>query len=421
MAKPIILGVRLRGQAAREFDRYMANPDCTERGKELILESARRAEKYRQLYWSLPSDPFWRTGVRDPLHNARSLVIPLSGSWADGLSARRLPHQPGSQGLGHHPGLLAGRARRVLHAHQRLHRARGHAETGPQARVQVQPLPGHEDRPPRNPCRLRTPGYRDEYDLDDLRRLQPLVPVLRVPGHHGRCEAGRGRVLQEVRVPRDPVDDARSCPLPERRQQTALPQLHGDPRSAATRSGFTGDVRRTGKPITGRDPPEKWPEPNGFIPHANDKTDRRIPRSRIMSRQGIMSWTTIGSNGSGRSAIPIHRMTTALANSLPWKPGLYRGRSLATGGDSSGWANNVFCRTSSRTDRYDFLAPPIWCPRKDLFQLLDLECDDRSKHYQQLGRCPSRRRLDVQMSGPRPLEAHISLEWKISDISKWIF
>jgi hypothetical protein len=50
MAKPIILGVRLRGQAAREFDRYMANPDCTERGKELILESARRAEKYRQLY-----------------------------------------------------------------------------------------------------------------------------------------------------------------------------------------------------------------------------------------------------------------------------------------------------------------------------------------------------------------------------------
>lgn len=50
MAKPIILGVRLRGQAAREFERYMASPDCTERGKELILESARRAEKYRQLY-----------------------------------------------------------------------------------------------------------------------------------------------------------------------------------------------------------------------------------------------------------------------------------------------------------------------------------------------------------------------------------
>lgn len=50
MAKPIILGVRLRGRAAREFERYMASPDCTERGKELILESARRAEKYPQLY-----------------------------------------------------------------------------------------------------------------------------------------------------------------------------------------------------------------------------------------------------------------------------------------------------------------------------------------------------------------------------------
>ena len=48
--QPITLCPRLRGRAAREFERYMASPDCTERGKKLILESARRAEKFPHLY-----------------------------------------------------------------------------------------------------------------------------------------------------------------------------------------------------------------------------------------------------------------------------------------------------------------------------------------------------------------------------------
>lgn len=50
MAKPIALCTRIRGRAARDFERKMANPDCTERGKELILLSARRAEKFPKLY-----------------------------------------------------------------------------------------------------------------------------------------------------------------------------------------------------------------------------------------------------------------------------------------------------------------------------------------------------------------------------------
>jgi len=50
MARPIALCTRLRGRAARDFEAYMANPDCSERGKELILQSARRAEKFPQLY-----------------------------------------------------------------------------------------------------------------------------------------------------------------------------------------------------------------------------------------------------------------------------------------------------------------------------------------------------------------------------------
>lgn len=50
MAKPITMGVRLRGRAAREFERYLAEPTCTKRGEELILESARRTEKSRRLY-----------------------------------------------------------------------------------------------------------------------------------------------------------------------------------------------------------------------------------------------------------------------------------------------------------------------------------------------------------------------------------
>lgn len=39
------LGMVLEGEAAREFDEYMANPTCTEKGEALIRESVRRVKE----------------------------------------------------------------------------------------------------------------------------------------------------------------------------------------------------------------------------------------------------------------------------------------------------------------------------------------------------------------------------------------
>ncbi len=45
MAKPIELGLVLEGEDARRFDKYMENPDYTERGLKLIRSAAERANR----------------------------------------------------------------------------------------------------------------------------------------------------------------------------------------------------------------------------------------------------------------------------------------------------------------------------------------------------------------------------------------
>jgi hypothetical protein len=45
MAKPIEIGLELRGQDARRFHKYMEEPTITEEGRELIREALRRASK----------------------------------------------------------------------------------------------------------------------------------------------------------------------------------------------------------------------------------------------------------------------------------------------------------------------------------------------------------------------------------------
>lgn len=47
MAKPIKLGMVLENEDARRFEEYLLKPDCTPKGKSLILESSRRAQTFQ--------------------------------------------------------------------------------------------------------------------------------------------------------------------------------------------------------------------------------------------------------------------------------------------------------------------------------------------------------------------------------------
>jgi len=47
VAKPVRLGMVLEGSDAEDFDRYLERPDCTQRGIQLIRESAKRSETFK--------------------------------------------------------------------------------------------------------------------------------------------------------------------------------------------------------------------------------------------------------------------------------------------------------------------------------------------------------------------------------------